>query len=62
MSPMDLMLTPDLPPPLPLLWLLLSRPWLSTGGILAVLFGIEQQKIADAERLYDKLVSKVRLD
>lgn len=32
----------------------------STGGILAVLFGIEQNKIADAEQLYDKLVSKVR--
>lgn len=25
-----------------------------------MLFGIEQNKIADAEQLYDKLVSKVR--
>lgn len=32
----------------------------STGGILAVLFGIEQNTIADAEQLYDKLVSKVK--
>ncbi len=31
----------------------------STGGILAVLFGIEQCTINEAESLYDKLVSKI---
>lgn len=31
----------------------------STGGILAVLFGIEKRTINEAEELYDKLVSKI---
>ena len=31
----------------------------STGGILAVLFGIEKTKLAEAEALYDRLVAKI---
>lgn len=31
----------------------------STGGILAVLFGIERRTVDEAEALYDKLVSKI---
>lgn len=31
----------------------------STGGILAVLFGIEKAKLAEAEALYDRLVAKI---
>jgi hypothetical protein len=36
-----------------------SPPTHSTGGILAVLFGIEKKSISQAEALYDSLVSKI---
>jgi hypothetical protein len=36
-------------------------PCYSTGGILAILFGVKRNSISDAEALYDRLVAKVRV-